>query len=258
MPRTGPSATSRRSSGAFIRALPTAWRTRAALRTARSLVRADVSGIASDRQTASWDSVDRSARIALLRGSGNVYSSSMRLLRVGDCPRAASLRSPRRRAGERVPGRRRSQRLPAVGRWSWEREPISPPRPRDHRKATKSVAASGMCQPLAASRLLHRTGIQPAPRSRRLTVASSSCLSRTSATSSGCTGCRKRRRSCWPMNYAPAGLPAISRDDRARAFEDLHLPLTAIAEPRDGDQSRTAGRCQRSHRGTSRLSTERS
>ena len=41
-------------------------RTRAALRTARSLVRADVSGIAGDRETAARDGIDRSARIALL------------------------------------------------------------------------------------------------------------------------------------------------------------------------------------------------
>ena len=38
------------------------------------------------------------------------------------------------------------------------------------------------------------------------------------------------------------GLGAITRTARARAYEQLHLPPHAVAEPRDGDQGRRAGR----------------
>src|SRR6476469_5836222 len=57
----------------------------------------------------------------------------MRLLCVGDRPRAASLRSPRRRAGQRVPGSGYAKRLSPVSRRSWS----------EHRSARRGRVSQG-------------------------------------------------------------------------------------------------------------------
>ena len=93
-----------------LRTLPLRLRTRAALRTARALVTRDLSRLAGDRAHAQGSGLDRSARLAVLRGARSVGAAAVRVLRRGDLARPPALRRARRSADGRVPRRRRRTR----------------------------------------------------------------------------------------------------------------------------------------------------
>ncbi len=216
-----------------IRALPAALRTRAALRTARALVRDDLPGLARHRSAAARDGVGRSARIAVLRGSRDVYSSAY----AGSTPSAIArvlqlFDLPRGRAGQRVPRRRRPEGLSPVGRRSSARTPTSPPRRRDEQQAhEKRASRLFTVPPLRWSWLLPSALLvapQPAVAQRAAPIACSSSPSRTRGHEPRLHWLGEAsRRAPGGRTSTRAASARSRRDERVRAFEELHLPLTA-------------------------------
>ena len=223
----------RRSSGGSSARCRGAARPRGACASRAVLVRDTYPGIARDRPDAQRDAHDRSARLAVLRSARDVDAAAVRVLRVGDRPRAAALRPARRRPGRRVPAPAARARAACCRSSSPAARSMSPPPAvvHEHDRAQRcSTGATGpprsMLRALAVAAA--SAGVAPRRAAARRRRASWSSRSRTcERRAAPVLAVAKRRRCCSPTNCRRAASAAITRDERVRAFEQLHLPLSA-------------------------------
>ncbi len=185
--------------------------------------------------------VRRPARLALLRSSGGDGAAALRVLRRGDCARAEAFSLAGGRAGQRMPrggraqGLRAGRRAATSGARSAAARRLQPKARRRGPKAlaTVSLAARRMLRPShacsparsVADRCRRPVGpdiARPLGTARILVVPFENAAQRAAISLA--------RRSVAPCSWPTAsarGACAISRAERVRAFEELHLPLSA-------------------------------
>ena len=187
--------------------------------------------VARDRPAEERHRLDRSAGAR----------SSARCAKRQSCLCAASM--PRRSARvmhlfdlradaqrQRVPRRRRPQGLPPVGgrqrRAPTNRPSTSLPRSLEAPVAIRMLPSTCVVSaPCARARHAGRAGSASAQglTGRVLVVP----VRERAARAHGATGCPKRRRCCSPTSCGPAASARSRGAERVRAFEQLHLPLSA-------------------------------
>ena len=124
------------------------------------------------------------------------------------------------------------------------RAPASRLRPHDQHRPRTLLVRRWPRAACAGSRGRAGPAARRAPPSR----ASSSSRSRTRGTRAAAALAGRSVAVLLADESARGRLGAITRAERVRAFEQLHLPPSRLAEPRDGHQGRPARRRRRGHR----------
>ena len=184
-----------------IRALPAGLRARAALGTARALVRATYPSSRAITRIKKGVVTDRHPRIALLRGARDLGRAAVRLLRLGDRARAAALRRLGGSAGQRVPRLGRAPRLRGVGHAAGARRATARSR---HDRASPPCAVLGLASMLQSAAAARRSR-------RRRRRGFSSSRSKPPAATAAPTGSAKRSPILMADDVNARGLGAITR-----------------------------------------------